>query len=515
MPVLLQLVLVLGSAGIGASGSEALPRQRPNIVLFLVDDLGWADTGAYGSTFYLTPHTDRLAAEGVRFTRFYSASPVCSPTRASIMTGKHPARLHLTNWIGGEARGRLLPAEYVRQLAPEELTVGEAFGQAGYRTGYIGKWHLGASGYLPGTQGFDFVVAVNEAGQPGSYFYPFENEKWPVTNVPDLADGREGDYLTDRLTGEAVRFLRESAGVPFLLVLSHYAVHTPLESKEELTAKYARRAADLPEPRRPLLAPEGPSAVTKGRQDHPVYAGMIESLDESLGRILDTLDDLELTAHTAVLFVSDNGGLSTLRTGRPDIPTSNHPLRAGKGWLYEGGIRIPFIVRWPGVLEAGRVVATPAVTTDLYPTMLALAGLAPRPEQHRDGVSLWPLLRGEGSLASRDLFWHFPHYHGSGSTPSGAILSGDLKLLEWLEDDRVELYDLGRDEEELHDLAAARPEVTDALREKLDAWRRRVDARMPSPNPEWSTPAATTGTPADQPGDHPRLPREGRRVGRR
>ena len=483
-------MLLLGPAGVAAAApAEAPSSRRPNFVVFLVDDLGWADTGVYGSAFYDTPHADRLAAEGVRFSRFYSASPVCSPTRASLMTGTHPARLHLTNWIGGEAKGRLLPAEYVRQLPLEERTLGEAFAQAGYRTGYIGKWHLGPKGYLPGSQGFEFVLAVNEAGQPGSYFHPYESATAPVTNVPDLEKGRAGEYLTDRLTDEALGFLQASAGRPFLLVLSHYAVHTPLESKEDLTAKYEGRAASLADPRRPLFAPEGETAVTKGRQDHPVYAGMVESLDDSLGKILKTLDDLELADETAVIFVSDNGGLSTLLKGRHDIPTSNHPLRAGKGWLYEGGLRIPFIVRWRGTVEPGRVVDTPAVTTDLYPTMLAMAGLDPLPGQHRDGVSLWPLLRGEGSLATRDLFWHFPHYHGSGNTPSGAIRSGNLKLLEWLEDDRVELYDLGRDEGESRDLATARPETVADLRAKLNAWRQEVDARMPSPNPEWSPPS--------------------------
>lgn len=455
----------------------------PSFVLFVVDDLGWIDSAVYGSSFYETPHIDRLAAEGARFTQFYAASSVCSPTRASLMTGKHPARLHLTNWIGGEQRGLLLPAEYIRALPLEELTLGEAFRQAGYRTGYIGKWHLGTDEHMPDRQGFELIRAVNPAGQPGSYFFPYEKADFPVTNVPDLEDGHDGEYLTDRLTDEAVRFIRANRDEPFLLVLSHYAVHTPLESKAELTEKYTRRAAALPEPTRPRRAPEGETAVTKGRQDHPVYGGMIESLDESLGRLVGELESLGLASRTPVLFVSDNGGLSTLVKTRQNIPTSNHPLRAGKGWLYEGGIRIPFVVRWPGAVEPGRVIEAPAATTDIYPTMLAMAGLPGRPEQHSDGVSLWPLVQGTGEPAERDLFWHFPHYHGSGNTPSSAIRSGDLKLVEWLEDDRVELFDLSSDPAESEDLAESRPVERDRLRSRLRGWRGEVDARMPSPAP--------------------------------
>ncbi len=464
-------------AGCGHERDSAPP---PSFVLFLVDDLGWIDSGVYGSTFYDTPHIDRLAAEGARFTQFYAASSVCSPTRASLMTGKHPARLHLTNWIGGEQRGLLVPAEYIRALPLDELTLGEAFRQAGYRTGYIGKWHLGADGHMPDQQGFEFTRAVNQAGQPGSYFFPYEKDDFPVTNVPDLEDGREGEYLTDRLTDEAVRFIRANREEPFLLVLSHYAVHTPLESKPELTEKYARRAAALPEPTQPLRAPEGETAVTKGRQDNPVYGGMVESLDESLGRLVGELESLGLASRTAILFVSDNGGLSTLVKTRRNIPTSNHPLRAGKGWLYEGGVREPMFVVWPGVTEPGSRCSEPVISTDFYPTLLEMCRLEARPEQHRDGISLWPVIMGTGELADRDLFWHFPHYHGSGNTPSSAIRSGDLKLVEWLEDDRVELFDLSRDLGESEDLAGSRPADRDRLRARLHDWRAEVEARMPS-----------------------------------
>jgi arylsulfatase A-like enzyme len=460
--------------------------ERLNIVFFIIDDLGWKDTGVYGSTFYETPNIDRLTILGARFTQFYTASPVCSPTRASIMTGKHPARLGITNWIGGEQKGRLLQADYLRQLPLDEVTLGEAFREAGYVTGYIGKWHLGAEGFLPDSQGFDTAIAVNHAGQPGSYFYPYENDNWPITNVPGLEDGAPGEYLTDRLTDKALAFLDEHADEPLFLVFSHYAVHTPLQSKEGLTQKYETKAAALPEIQGPAMRPEGTRAQTKQRQDHAVYAGMIESTDESVGRVLDKLEQLGLDSRTAVVFVSDNGGLSTLVKGRTSMPTSNVPLRSGKGWLYEGGIRAPLIIRWPGVMVGSRAIEQPATSMDLYPTLLEMAGIPAKPEQHVDGISLAPALEGWDGTEHEALFWHFPHYHGSGNVPSGAVRVGDYKLIEWYEDGRIELYDLAADLGETEDLAAAMPEVAEELRLRLSEWRERVGAGMPSPNPDWT-----------------------------
>ncbi|MGD2216175.1 MAG: sulfatase [Gemmatimonadales bacterium] len=465
-------------------GCDWRAADQPNFVFFLIDDLGWTDTGVYGSTFYETPNIDRLAAEGARFTQFYSASPVCSPTRASIMTGKDPARLNLTNWIGGEGSGMLLQAEYRRQLPLEEITLGEAFKQAGYATGYIGKWHLGAQGFMPPDQGFDFAFAVNHAGQPGSYFFPYENDDWLVTNVPDLEDDEPGDYLTDRLTDTALEFIEARRDTAFFLVLSHYAVHTPLEAKTELIAKYQSKAQSLATADAPPFLPEGANAMTKQRQDHPVYAGMIESTDRSVGRVLALLDSLDLAERTVIVFVSDNGGLSTLRRGR-ETPTANLPLRAGKGWLYEGGVRVPLIVRWPGVVEGGHVIDPPAITMDLYPTLLEIARLPLRPEQHQDGLSLVPLLQGASSLDRQRLFFHFPHYHGSGSRPSGTVRAGNFKLLEWFEDGKLELHDLSADIGESRDLAGERPELVGELHEIIEAWRRSVGARMPTPNPDW------------------------------
>ncbi len=480
----LGFALVAGAAALTLHCNISATVQ-PNVVLFIVDDLGWTDVGVYGSSFYETPRIDRLAAEGVRFTRFYAASPVCSPTRASIMTGKHPARLKLTNWIGGEQQGRLLQADYARELRLEEFTIAESFKEAGYATGFVGKWHLGSEPYHPEYQGFDVNIAGHGAGQPGSYFFPYENETLPWSNVPDLEDGTAGEYLTDRLTDEAIGFIEANRQQPFFLVLSHYAVHTPIESKPGIEAKYREKARSLPEPEGPQFIAESARATTKTRQDHAAYAGMIRSIDESVGRLLDTLDELNISENTIVVFVSDNGGLSTLAGDRRGMPTSNVPLRAGKGWLYEGGIRVPFIIRWTDRLEPGRTVGQLAMTTDIHPTLLEMAGLGTAPQEHHDGDSLKSILDSIASFDRGPMFWHFPHYHGSGNAPSGAVRKGDYKLIEWFEDGRIELYDLATDEGESNDLVATMPEKARQLSDLLVEWRQAVDAGMPTPNPDW------------------------------
>ncbi len=483
-----------------AMGGCRQPEGHPNVILFVIDDLGWRDVGAYGSEFHETPNIDRLAHEGTVFTQFYAASPVCSPTRASIMTGKHPARLHITNWIGGERNGLLLQAEYERQLPLSELTLGEAFQEAGYATGYIGKWHLGDREFLPDAQGFATTVAVNGAGQPATYFYPYHRDQPSIWDVPDLEDGVEGEYLTDRLTDEALQFIDDHRDDPFFLVLAHYAVHTPLESREEAAEYYRRKAAELPPFEGPASVPEGERAFTKVRQDHAVYGGMIESVDLSVGEIMARLAELSLAENTIVVFTSDNGGLSTLENRQTGAPTSNLPLRAGKGWLYEGGIRMPLIIWRSAGRSGGReadqtagqtvgtsqlVVDQPAISMDLYPTLLALAGLDVLPSQHLDGVNLARLLDEHAEPAESQLFWHFPHYHGSGNVPSSAIRVGDWKLIEWLETGRVELYDLGGDQGEMTDLAQAMPDRADEMRRKLSDWRAAVGAVMPQLNPDW------------------------------
>lgn len=463
----------------------APPPKRPNFVFFLIDDLGWVDTGVYGSTFYETPNIDRLASEGMRFTDAYAASPVCSPTRASIMTGKHPARLNITDWIGGSQRGMLLPAEYEHQLAHEEITIAELLKEAGYATGFFGKWHLGDAPYLPESQGFDLNVGGTGAGQPASYFYPYKaaegrSDYW---DVPHLVDGEPGEYLTDRLTDEAIGFLQANSDKPFLLYLSHYAVHTPIESKEELTEKYRDKAESLPEHSGPEFIAEHDRAFVRRFQDHAAYAGMVQSVDESVGRVLQTIESLGISDNTIVIFMSDNGGLTTVANSR-SAPTAVFPLRAGKGWLYEGGIREPLIVKWPGVVAAGSICSDPVLSTDFFPTILEMAGLGLRPNLHQDGLSLVPLLEQDGALDRDALFWHFPHYHGSGNRPSGAVRAGDYKLVEWFEDGQVELFNLSDDIGESRDLSDAMPEKAAELADMLHTWRSAVDARMPQPEPQ-------------------------------
>jgi arylsulfatase A-like enzyme len=440
--------------------------------------MGWAGSAVYGSPLYETPAIDRLAKDGARFTNFYAAGSVCSPTRASLMTGQYPARVGITDWIGGDDAGVLQPPPNVERLPLEHVTLGEAFAEAGYATGYIGKWHLGTGPFMPSGQGFAFTRAVNNAGQPASYCFPYRDPKWEAVNVPDLEDGCEGEYLTDRLTDEAIRFLEKPRSQPFFLVFSHYAVHTPIQAQADLKAKYEARVAALYGTETAAVKAET-GATTKTRQDNSAYAAMVESVDHSLALVRDALGRLGLAKHTIIIFVSDNGGLSTLAGSRNTAPTANLTLRAGKGRLYEGGVRVPAIITGPGV-KAGAIGQAPAVTTDVYPTLLSLAGLELKPSQHRDGVHLRPLLADSGTIARDAIFFHVPHYHGSGNRPSSAVRAGDWKLIEWLEDGRVELDNLAKDPGEARDLSRDDPAVTTRLKARLDAWRQDAGARMPT-----------------------------------
>ena len=472
--------MLAGPAGLGLKQAASAARTKSgklNFVFFLIDDLGWTDLGCYGSTFYETPNIDRLASEGMRFTEAYAACPVCSPTRGSIMTGKYPARLGITQWIGGPNE----PTPYRHYLPLEEVTIAEVLKQAGYATGFVGKWHLSTrdpdrAKYYPDRQGFDVNIGGDFSGAPPTYFWPYRKRNRVLETMPP--GGAEGEYLTDRLTDESLKFLDANKDRPFLLYLSHYAVHTPIESKQALTDKYKARAEKLPKKDGPRFAAVYGRYKTRQVQDNPAYAGMVQSVDESVGRVTSKLAELGVAGNTAIIFMSDNGGLSTVaREG----PTCNLPLRAGKGWLYEGGIREPMIIKWPGVVRPGGVCSEPVTSTDFYPTMLQMTGLPVMPEQHVDGVSMVPLLKGTGKLKREAVYWHYPHYHGSGNKPSGAIRAGDYKLIEWYEDNSIELYNLKDDIGEKNDLAGSMPEKAAELRRLLHRWLRQTKATVPTP----------------------------------
>lgn len=448
-------------------------KPRPNVIFILADDLGWMDLGCYGSALYETPHLDRLARQGVRFSAAYAACNVCSPTRASILTGKYPARLNLTDWLPGrpDRPDQKLNRPNLRQELPlEEVTVAEALKSGGYRTGFIGKWHLGTEQFYPEKQGFDLNLGGCNKGHPPSYFSPY--------NIPTLPDGPAGEYLTDRLTDESLRFIVTASEQPFFLYLAHYAVHTPLQAKPELVTKYQTKLASMKR-----VEPEFKEDLgrrVRQVQTHAVYAAMMESLDQSVGRIMAKLQELRIDTNTVIFFTSDNGGLSTAE----GTPTSNVPLRTGKGWNYEGGIRVPLIVSWPGVAAAGLVCGDPVISTDYYPTLLEIAGLPARPEQHRDGLSLVGLLKG-GCRPARPLFWHYPHYSNQGGPPSGALRLGPWKLIEFYEDMRTELYNLNDDLSEQRDLAKVFPDKARELTSTLHQIRAETGAKMPVPNPSY------------------------------
>ncbi len=465
-------VMLLALFVASTCNAQRAPR-RPNVVFFLADDLGWRDLGRFGSSFYETPNIDALTTKGMRFTSAYAACPVCSPTRASILAGKYPARMNTTAWFGDRRVARLIPPEYVHQLPHEEVTLAEALKDAGYRTGFFGKWHLGGNGFLPENQGFDVNIGGHRRGSPpGGYFSPYKN--------PKLTDGPKGEYLTERLTSEAISFLQDVPDEqPFLLYFSYYTVHTPLQAPEHLVAKYRKKAAAL-KTRSPKWGKEGARKV-RLVQDHPTYAAMVECLDQSVGRVVGALRASGQLSNTVIVFMSDNGGLSTSE----GHPTSNLPLRAGKGWLNEGGIREPMFVVWPGTTKPASVCTTPVTSTDFYPTILEMAGLPARPRQHVDGVSFVAALRGQPMNEKRPLFWHHPHYGNQGDVPGGAVRLGRWKLIERYEEMDVTLFNIVADPGEHNDLAKAHPKITARMRRLLHDWRKTVDARMPTPNPKF------------------------------
>lgn len=468
---LFRAAAMLVTCMVGFSGHQlraAEPRAtQPNIVLILADDLGWADLGCYGNTFNETPHIDRLAAQGMRFTQFY-AGPVCSPTRANLQSGQDQARFGITQHIPGHVRpfARLSDPVVPRHLPLEVETFAERLQAAGYTTGYFGKWHLGGPGFGPQDQGWQTAQE-------------FQGNTLPprVTGADEVS--RTAAYLTEK----AVEFIESNKDKPFVLQVSHFAVHIPLSTRPELLAKYQAKPS----------MPGYPSL--------PAYAGLLEELDESVGKIVAAIDRAGLGEQTLVFFVSDNGGLETDQAGR--VYTSNQPLRSEKGTLYEGGIRVPAIARWPGQVPSASENAIPAITYDLYPTFVELASAELPLEQPVDGLSIVPLLGDPQKSLSRDsLYWHLPHYHHS--TPASAVRQGDWKLIEFLESGNLELYHLGRDLGEQHNLAAAESHRAEAMRAELNRWREAVGARMPTPNPNYNE------AKANELGKPPRKPQRGK-----
>lgn len=450
VPMLLLSIWVSLTGGSLKAGKEQ--RRPPNIIVFLVDDMGWTDPNCYGNTFHETPNINRLASQGMKFTNAYAACPVCSPTRASIMTGKYPATLNLTDFIPGHLRpwAKLVVPQMNMQLPLEEVSLAEMVKPAGYVCGSFGKWHLGGRPFFPDKQGFDEWVVT-----AGRHFGFRTQPKFAV---------KKGEYLADFLTDRAEQFIEKNRDKPFLLYLPHYAVHIPLQAKQQLIEKY-RNKKDRP----------------KDRVNNPVYAAMVEHVDRSLGRLMQKLDELHLTENTVLIFFSDNGGLHRRFDGKGEVVMTNKPLRDEKGSLYEGGIREPCIIRWPGVVQAGSVSDVPICSVDFWPTIADIAGTRSRFHHSVDGVSLLPLLKGSGSLPDRALYWHYPHYHHT--SPAGAIRYGNYKLIEYFEDGRLELYNLQDDIGETTDLARKQAEKTKQLHAMLKAWRKKVGAKMPTRNP--------------------------------
>ncbi len=441
----------LKAAGLGAVSlvapncvsASSGPHKRPNFVFILIDDMGWPDVACYGSKFHETPNIDRLADQGMKFTDAYAACPVCSPTRASIMAGQYPARVGITDFIPGHWRPyeKLVVPENRLQLPLESVTIGEVLKEQGYATCYIGKWHLGGRGYSPDKQGFD--------------------------EVP-MGVKNQNDKQVSGFTDKAIEFMEQKKQEPFFLYLSHHSVHIKLEAPEDLVNKYKKK-------------PKPPTGV-----NNPVYAAMVEHLDTHTGRILKKLDDLDLAERTIVIFFSDNGGLREAYggyRGTRQIVSTNAPLRDEKGTVYEGGVREPLIVRWPGVVKPGTTCSVPVTSVDFYPTFLEIVGARGDPKHALDGETILPLLRQTGTLERDAIYWHYPHYHHS--RPAGAIREGDWKLIEFFEDGQLELYNLKRDIGEKSNLAQTMPKKAAELQQKLAKWRKSVGAKMPTANPNY------------------------------
>ena len=471
----LLLILLLASHGANAV-------EKTNVVFILADDLGWRDLGVEGSRFYESPHIDSIATAGTRFLQGYATCQVCSPSRASIMLGTFPARHGITDWIGAaegtdwKRNNRLYPAKYVHRLPADQVTLAEAFQQSGYRTFFAGKWHLGREGSFPEDHGFDINVGGHHRGSPpGGFFSPYEN--------PKMTDGPAGESLPLRLGDETAAFIDQHADQPFFAYLSFYSVHAPIQCSQSRWEKYRKKSASLPKPTERFLVDR--TTPVRQVQDHPVYAGMIEAMDEAVGRVLAALERNQLRSRTIVVFTSDNGGVSA-GDGKA---TSNLPLRGGKGRQWEGGFRVPYYISAPN-MPTGNLSYIPVTGADFYPTLLELAGLPQNATQHVDGLSLAPIVRGEviagdAPVRTRPLFWHYPHYGNQGGEPSSVVRIGDWKLIHYYEDGRDELYDLASDPGEQTDCAANHASRTADMRARLDQWLKDTSAKSPTSNPNF------------------------------
>lgn len=484
MYLMLFVGILMGACA--GKGDNNKPKEKLNFLFILADDFGYKDLSVMSSSFYETPNIDRIANEGMIFTDGYAAAQVCSPSRASIMSGRFAARHGITDWIGAPVgenwrnqgrHNRLLPPEYTRALPKEYITLPEAMKGAGYRTFFAGKWHLGGKGSWPEDHGFDINKGGWDVGSPnGGYYSPWKN--------PNLENVEDGENLSMRLAKETVKFLKENQDTAFFAYLSFYAVHAPLETTQEKWSKYKQKAQNKGIAENGFKM--GHFLPIRQVQDNPVYAGLVESMDDAVGCVLNALEELGLAENTVVVFTSDNGGVSA----GDAFATSNLPLRGGKGYQFEGGIREPFFIKVPG-LTKGQKCATPVIATDFYPTILDLAGAELMPDEHPDGMTLLPLLKGE-TLPQRSLVWHYPHYGNQGGEPASMIREGDWKLIHYYEDRRNELYNLKDDLGEQHNLEQAEAERAKAMNDKLTSMLTEMGAAYPTPDPEWTAEAEAT-----------------------
>lgn len=469
---------------------------KPNVVIIFADDLGWKDISCYGSSFYETPHLDALAKAGILFTNGYAASPVCSPTRASLMTGKNPIQTGVTDWIKGRhENGKARPFEKLiapatsYELALSETTIAEIAMKNGYQTFFAGKWHLGEEEkYWPLSQGFQTNKGGWSKGAPtgkrndtvGGFFTPYDN--------PTLQDGPAGEYLTDRLANECISFIEQAKNQPFLMMYSLYAVHNPLQAPTALVQKYKQKQLKLGYTDADRFSKDEawmkyqPDWKLRKVQDHAVYGAMIENMDWNIGKIIESLKEKNLFDNTIIIFTSDNGGLSTAEGS----PTSNAPLRAGKGWLYEGGLRVPLIMYWKGQVQAGVVSDIPVTTSDVFTTITSIVQSNYKFTREIEGQNIITLLSKPQESSNRNLYWYYPHYSNQGGRPGAAIRKGDYKLVYFYEDEQIELYNIKSDIGETNNLSKYQPKLATDMKNELDKWLRKHPAPQFKVNPSYN-----------------------------